>query len=286
MLDAALTQEPRMARSILITGCSSGIGLHCARALRTEGWRVFATARKPDDVAALAAQGFEALQLDHRDEPGMGEAFKAVLSATGGTLDALFINGAYAQAGAVEDLSTGVLRAQFESNFFGWHALTLLAMPVMRAQGHGRIIFNSSILGRTPLAFRGAYASSKFALEGLVRCMQLELEGSGIHACLIEPGPVVSKIAPNGLPHFKANIPLETSPHREAYRAQLARMEGGGRADPGRATPEVVMTALRHALNAKTPRPAYAVTREARIGLILQRLMTQAAFQRLLRRWA
>jgi NAD(P)-dependent dehydrogenase (short-subunit alcohol dehydrogenase family) len=275
-----------MARSILITGCSSGIGLHCAHALRAEGWRVFATARKPQDVAALSAQGFEALRLDHRDEAGMAESFAAVLSATGGGLDAVFANGAYAQAGAVEDLPTDALRAQFETNLFGWHALIRMAVPVMRAQGHGRIIFNSSILGRTPLAYRGAYAASKFALEGLVRCMQLELDGSGVHASLVEPGPVVSRIAPNGLPHFKANIDIEASVHREAYRAQLARMEGGGRADPGRATPEVVMMALRHALNAERPRLSYAVTREARIGLVLQRLLPEAAFQRLLRRWA
>jgi NAD(P)-dependent dehydrogenase (short-subunit alcohol dehydrogenase family) len=275
-----------MARSILITGCSSGIGAYCATALRREGWRVFATARKAADVEKLQADGFEALLLDHRDEPGMAAAFGSVLAAAGGTLDAVFLNGAYAQAGAVEDLSTDVLRAQFETNFFGWHALSRLAVPVMRAQGHGRLIFNSSILGRTPLSFRGAYASSKFALEGLVRCLQLELDGSGVHASLIQPGPVVSRIASNGLIHFKTNIDTEGSVHREAYRDQLKRLESGGRANPGRATPEVVMASLRHALTSDRPQLSYPVTREARIGLILQRLLPERVFQGLLRRWA
>lgn len=272
-----------MQRSILITGCSSGIGAWCARALKAEGWRVFATARTPAGIAALEADGLEAFHLDYADEASIAACLEAVLVRTGGRLDALFNNGAYAQAGAVEDLPTAALRAQFEANFFGWHALTRAVVPVMRRQGQGRIIMNSSILGRVPLAFRGAYSASKFALEGLTRCLQVELEGSGIHVALIEPGPVVSKIAANGLAHFKAHIDIEGSHHRTAYAGQLQRLEQGGRANPNKATPEVVMKALRHALNSPRPRPSYPVTREARLGLLLRWLLPERLFQRGLR---
>ncbi|NJR13594.1 MAG: SDR family oxidoreductase [Phyllobacteriaceae bacterium] len=268
--------------SILITGCSTGIGAYCARALHAEGWRVFATARTAEDVARLAADGLEALHLDYTDAASVSACADAVLAATQGKLDALFNNGAYGQAGAVEDLSTDALRRQFEANFFGWHQLTCALLPAMRAQGHGRIIMNSSILGRVPLGYRGAYAASKYALEGLTRCLQIELAGSGVHACLIEPGPVASQFAANGLAHFEREIDIEGSVHRTAYQVQMQRLMKGGRINPGKVTPEVVMKALRHALSARKPRLSYPVTREARIGLVLQRLLPEALFQRIM----
>ena len=162
-------------RTILVTGCSSGIGEYCAKALKTEGWRVFATARKPEDIAALQSAGFETFYLDYANEASIHACLSSVLAATGGTLDALFNNGAYAQAGAVEDVTTDVLRAQFEANFFGWHTLTRGIVPVMRKQGYGRIVNCSSILGRVAMPFRGPYAATKFALEGLMLCLKLEL---------------------------------------------------------------------------------------------------------------
>jgi NAD(P)-dependent dehydrogenase (short-subunit alcohol dehydrogenase family) len=273
-----------MPGTILITGCSSGIGAYCARALRTEGWRVFATARKPDDIAQLKAEGFEAFFLEHSDAASMTACLDAVLAATGGTLDALFLNGAYSQAGAVEDVSTDAIRAQFEVNVFGWHALAKAVVPVMRRQGHGRIIANSSILGRVPLRFRGPYAASKFALEGLMLCLRLELEGSGIHVSLIEPGPVTSRIATNALAHFKANIDAENSVHKADYAAQIARLEQGGSKSAFKQGPEIVMPALRHALEAVRPKAHYPVTPQARISLWLQWLLPQQIFYRLLAR--
>ncbi|MGD9299673.1 MAG: SDR family NAD(P)-dependent oxidoreductase, partial [Thiohalocapsa sp.] len=168
------------ARSILITGCSSGIGHACAHGLAARGWKVIASARQAEDVAGLQREGLTAVQLDLRDPASIQAGLEAALAHTGGRLDALFNNGAYGQPGAVEDLSRAVLQAQFETNLFGWHDLTRRVIPLMRAQGHGRIVQNSSVLGLVALPYRGAYVASKFALEGLTDTLRLELAGSGL----------------------------------------------------------------------------------------------------------
>ncbi|RYE64005.1 MAG: SDR family NAD(P)-dependent oxidoreductase, partial [Oxalobacteraceae bacterium] len=195
-------------RTIIVTGCSSGIGAHCARALKSEGWRVFATVRKEADLAALEQDGIEALLMDYTKPETIAALVDTVLARTGGRIDALFNNGAYGQPGAVEDLSTDVLRLQFETNLFGWHDLTTRIIPVMRRQGHGRIVNCSSILGIVPYRYRGAYTASKFALEGLTVTMRMELHGSGIHVSLIEPGPIDTQFTANALAKVKENIDL------------------------------------------------------------------------------
>lgn len=273
-------------RSIIVTGASSGIGAYCARALRAEGWRVFATARKPADIAALEADGIEAFYLDYREPASIAALADAVLERTGGTLGALFNNGAYAQPGAVEDLPVEALREQFEANFFGWHDLTRRIVPVMRRQGHGRLVHCSSILGLAPVRFRGAYSASKHALEGLMLCMRQELEGSGVHLSLIEPGPVTSKIASNGLAWFLKNIDIERSAHRADYKAQLARLQAGGSVSRLKPGPEVVHAALHHALLSQRPRPHYVVTVPAKIGVVLKRILPASALYRVLARRA
>nr|WP_156381162.1 SDR family oxidoreductase [Aminobacter aganoensis] len=273
-------------RTIIVTGASSGIGAHCARALHAEGWRVFATARKPEDIAALEADSIEALYLDYAEPQSIEALVATVLERTGGRLDALFNNGAHAQPGAVEDLPMAALRDQFEANFFGWHDLTRRIVPVMRAQGHGRIVNCSSILGLTPVPFRGAYAASKHALEGLMLCMRQELAGTGVHVAMIEPGPVTSKIATNGLAWFLRYIDHERSVHHEAYRAQLARLSGGGSKSRMKLGPEAVHAVLRHALLSPRPRPHYVVTTPARIGVVLKRLLPASLLYRILARQA
>ncbi|TIR23215.1 MAG: SDR family oxidoreductase [Mesorhizobium sp.] len=273
-------------RTVIVTGASSGIGAYCARALKAEGWRVFATARKPDDIALLEADGLEAFYLDYREPESIAALVEAVLERTGGTLDALFNNGAYAQPGAVEDLPVPALREQFEANFFGWHDLTRRVMPVMRRQGHGRLVHCSSILGLAPVRFRGAYSASKHAIEGLMLCMRQELEGSGIHLSLIEPGPVTSKIASNGLAWFLKNIDVDNSVHRADYQAQLARLQAGGSVSKLKPGPEVVHKALRHALLSQRPRPHYVVTVPARIGAVLKRILPASLLYRVLARRA
>jgi NAD(P)-dependent dehydrogenase (short-subunit alcohol dehydrogenase family) len=269
-------------RTIIITGASSGIGAHCARALAADGWHVFATARKPEDLDSLRRHGLSAHYLDYREPESIAALADDVLRATGGKLDALFNNGAHAQPGAVEDIPVAALREQFEANLFGWHELTRRIVPVMRVQGHGRIVHCSSILGLVPARWRGPYVASKHALEGLMLCQRLELEGSGVHVSLIEPGPIESRFAKNALAWFERNIDIDNSPHREAYRAELARMRQGGIRSRFKLGPEAVEKVLRHALEHPRPKPHYAVTFPARVGVVLKRVLPARLFYRIL----
>jgi NAD(P)-dependent dehydrogenase (short-subunit alcohol dehydrogenase family) len=270
--------------SIIVTGCSSGIGAYCAHALKAEGWRVFATVRREEDRVGLAADGIEALLMDYTKPDTIAALTEDVLARTGGRLDALFNNGAYGQAGAVEDLSVEVLRAQFETNVFGWHDLTRRVIPVMRRQGHGRIVQCSSILGIVPYRWRGAYNASKFALEGLSLTLRMELAGSGIHVSLIEPGPIASRFTANALTQIEKNIDLENSVHADEYRRQLQRLRGESKPARGKLGPEAVHAVLRHALTARSPRPHYIVTTPARQGALLKKLLPASLFYRIIGR--
>ena len=264
-------------RSILITGCSSGIGECAARVLRSRGYRVFATARRARDVERLCAEGFEALPLDLADSASIRTAVAAVLDATGGTLYGLFNNGAYGQPGAVEDLRREVLREQFETNLFGAHELTQLVIPVMRRQGHGRIIQNSSVLGFAAMRFRGAYNASKYALEGLTDTLRLELAGSGVFVSLVEPGPIASRFRDNAYRMYRKNIDPETSPHRETYRAMEARLQKEGPAVPFTLGPEAVVAKVIHAMEARRPRERYYVTVPTYLFGYLKRILPTRA---------
>lgn len=268
-------------RSILITGCSSGIGECAARTLRDRGYRVFATARRPQDVERLRAEGFEALPLDLADSASITAAVAAVLEATGGTLYGLFNNGAYGQPGAVEDLRREVLREQFETNLFGTHELTNLVIPVMRRQGHGRIIQNSSVLGFAAMRFRGAYNASKYALEGLTDTLRLELAGSGVYVSLVEPGPIASRFRDNAYRMYRKNIDPETSPHRETYQAMEARLLKEGPAVPFTLGPEAVVAKVIHALEARRPRERYYVTFPTYLFGYLKRILPTRALDAL-----
>ncbi|CAN7313426.1 SDR family oxidoreductase [Rhizobium sp. LjRoot30] len=269
--------------AIIITGCSTGIGAHCARALKADGWRVFATVRREEDRAGLEADGIEALIMDYTRAETITALVTTVAERTGGRIDALFNNGAYGQPGAVEDLSTDILRAQFETNVFGWHELTRQVIPYMRRQGHGRIVQCSSILGLVPYRFRGAYTASKFALEGLSVTLRMELQGSGIHVSLIEPGPITSRFTATALKHIEANIDLENSAHAVEYKRQLARLNGTGPVNRHKLGPEAVYDVLKHALTAKRPRPHYPVTTPAKQGVLLKRFLPADLFYRLMR---
>lgn len=259
-------------RSILITGCSSGIGQHAAGALKKRGWRVFAAARKDADVARLAAEGFDSLRLDYTDAASIAAALDAVLAKTGGTLDALFNNGGFAQPGALEDLSTDLLRAQFEVNFFGWHELTLRVIPVMRRQGAGRIVFCSSVLGYISVKYRGAYAASKYAVEAMADTLRLELFGSGIRVVLIEPGPIETSFVDNALAGIDRLINIPGSVHHAAYQDQLAR-HVASEASSFRRGPEAVLMQLVQALESPNPRPRYRVTLPAALAWHLKRIL-------------
>jgi NAD(P)-dependent dehydrogenase (short-subunit alcohol dehydrogenase family) len=248
-------------KSLLITGCSSGIGQCLAQGLQQRGYRVFATARKPGDVTSLQQAGFEAFPLDLASSDSIQQTVQQVLQRSDGKLYGLINNGAYGQPGAVEDLSRDVLRTQFETNFFGTHELTNLVLPVMRSAGEGRIVQTSSILGFAAMAYRGAYNASKFALEGLSDTLRLELRGTNIFVSLIEPGPVRSRFRENALQAFRANIDIEHSVHRELYKSVLRRLEGQKGRMPFTLGPEAVLERAIHALESGRPRARYYVTK-------------------------
>lgn len=272
------------ARSILITGASSGIGHDAALTLKAGGWRVFATARKPGDLAALTQAGCEALYLDYTDEASIHACADAVLAANGGKLDALFNNGAYGQVGAIEDLTTDVLRRQFETNVFGWHTLTRRIVPIMRAQRHGRIVQCSSILGLVAGKYRGAYVGSKFALEGLTDTLRIELAGTNIHVALIEPGPIATRFTQNALANFHATVDVDGSVHSVEYQSQLARMKGTRRPSRFKLGPEAVTRALLHALESPRPKVRYSVTLLTTAASVMKRFLPARVMDRLIAR--
>lgn len=246
----------------MITGCSSGIGLDAARALSARGWRVFATCRAAEDCARLEAEGLESFALDLAHDASVADGAAEALERSGGRLDALFNNGAYAIPGAVEDLPRDALRAIFETNFFGQVDLTNRVLPAMRAQGSGRVVMNSSVLGFAALPWRGAYVATKFALEGITDALRLELRGAGVHVALIEPGPIATPFRRNSIRQFERWIDWRASPNRAAYESRLLRRlyapEGGK--DRFELPASAVTTKLIHALESPRPAARYRVT--------------------------
>ncbi|WP_127902100.1 SDR family NAD(P)-dependent oxidoreductase [Solirhodobacter olei] len=265
-------------RTILITGCSSGIGYDAARGLKARGWRVFATCRKPEDCTRLQAEGLESLPLDLADPESIAAAVEEVLSRTGGTLDALYNNGAFACPGAVEDLPRGALAEIFETNVFGTHDLTRRIIPVMRAQGHGRIVTCSSVLGLVGARWRGAYVATKFALEGLTDVMRIEMRDTPLKFILIEPGPVTSRIRVNAIPHFERWVNWQASPRAGQYRDQLRKRLYEDRGpDPFELPAAAVTRKLVHALESARPRARYYVTTPTYLMGALRRILPTSA---------
>ncbi len=261
------------SRTVLITGCSSGIGRTAADTLRARGHRVFATARRPADVERLAADGHESLQLDLVDARSIDAALEEILDRTSGRLYGLFNNGGFGQPGAVEDVPAEALRAQFETNVFGWHTVVRRVLPVMRAAGEGRIVQNSSVLGLVALRYRGAYVASKFAIEALADTMRLELRGSGVWISLIEPGPITSRFRANAHEAFKRNIDVDSSPHRDVYRAVMARLGSEDEDAPFTLPAAAVVSKLVHALESPRPKARYPVTVPAHALALLKRVL-------------
>jgi NAD(P)-dependent dehydrogenase (short-subunit alcohol dehydrogenase family) len=255
--------EVAVGKSVLITGCSSGIGYDAAAGLRARGWRVFATCRAEADCARLRAEGFESFALDLSDEDSIAAGLAQALERTGGTLDALFNNGAFAIPGAVEDLPVGALREIFEVNLFGTHELTRRVIPVMRAQGAGRIVNNSSVLGYTGLRWRGAYVATKHAMEGLTDVLRLEMRDTPIRVILIEPGPVTSRIRVNSIPRFERWIDWQASARADQYRATLLKRLYEGGSDRFELPASAVTARVVRALESPRPRARYRVTTPA-----------------------
>lgn len=265
-------------RSILITGCSSGIGLDAARGLKARGWRVFATCRQEADCGRLRAEGLESFRLDYADEASIAAALDEVLRRTGGTLDAVYNNGAFACPGAVEDLPRGALREIFETNLFGYHDLTRRVIPVMRKQGHGRIVNCSSVLGLVGAKWRGAYVATKFAMEGLTDVLRIEMRGTGIDLILIEPGPIATKIRENAVAHFEKWVDWENSARRDQYVSLRGRLyDKKIKKDAFELGPEAVTAKLIRALEDPRPKPRYYVTTPTYLMGALRRLLPTRA---------
>ena len=276
--------DDKEKRSVLITGCSSGIGECVARGLHERGYRVFASVRNPDDCAVFHQAGIECLVLDYADSASIKLAVEQVLEQTDGRLYALFNNGAYGQPGACEDLSREAMRQQFETNVFGWMELTNHLIPAMRAQGYGRIIQNSSILGFAAMSMRGAYNASKFAIEGFSDTLRLELAGTDIHVSLIEPGPVESRFRANAYRAFQQHIDVETSVHRDRYQKMIHRFEASGNVQPFTLPPEAVLKRVVHALESRQPKIRYPVTFPTYLFAWLKRFLSDRMLDRILKR--
>lgn len=273
-------------RSILITGCSSGIGLDAAKTLTARGWYVLATCRKESDCQVLRAAGLESFRLDYEDPISVSTAVARTVELTGGKLDALFNNGAYAIPGLVEDLSRDALRAIFDTNLFGQFELINAVLPIMRHQGHGRIINCSSVLGFAAQPFRGAYNATKFAMEGLSDTLRLELHDSPIHIILIEPGPIKTSIRQNSIAPFERWVNWETSAQRERYEKVLRPRlyTPSEKKDTFELGPDAVTEKLIHALESDRPNPRYYVTTPTYLAGFFKRILSTRWFDKLLLR--
>ncbi len=270
------------ARAILITGCSSGIGLASATMLKSRGWHVIATARQPDDLARLAGLGFDAVPLEHSDQASITACVAKTLALTGGRLDALFNNAAYGQPGAIEDVTADALRRQFEVNVIGTHELTRLLIPAMRAQGHGRIVNCSSVLGLVAAPWRGAYCASKFALEALTDALRSELHGTGIDVVLIEPGPIRTRFVDAALAAARTHVDIAGSVHRQRYETMIAGMEKGGK-QTFKLEPEAVAAKLVHAVESRRPKVRYYVCTPTYAAAFLRRVLPYRLLDRVAR---
>ena len=262
-----------LMETVLITGCSSGIGYHVAKGLKERGYNVYATARKEEDVQRLISEGFKCLQLDYADSESVQDLANELMLLVGTNLYGVFHNGAYGQPGAVEDLTRETLEKQFAANVFGWMELNNRLIVLMRHNNRGRIIFNSSVLGLVSLPFRGAYNASKYAIEGFADTLRLELSDTNVKVSLIEPGPITSRFRPNALQALKDNVNLEDSVHRDRYKKTLERLAKEGNVDPYTLSPEAVLKKVLHALESKNPQAHYYVTIPTYVMGALKRLL-------------
>ena len=269
-------------RTVLITGCSSGIGLCLSHGLRSAGYHVFATARKEEDVTKLKKLGFDAFLLDLASSNSIKTAIYEIYQKTD-SLYALINNGAYGQAGALEDISREALEKQFQANVFGWHELTNLVLPSMKARNMGRVVYISSVLGFVAMPFRGPYVASKFAIEGLVDTLRLELNQTKIKLSLIQPGPIESKFRHNALLAFKENVDSSNSDYKREYRTMIERLNSDKNVQ-FTLGPESVLRCVLHALESRAPKNHYRVTFPTKLFAFLCRILPSSWMDNILSR--
>ena len=270
-----------MQKTILITGCSSGIGYDAAHTLHKRGWRVFATCRQSVDCERLQAEGLESFVLDYADEASIEVAVTEVLSRTGGRLDALFNNGAYAIPGATEDLPRDALRAIFEVNLFGQIDLIARLLPAMRPAG--RVVNCSSVLGIAALRMRGSYCATKFAMEAMTDALRYENIDTDLRFISIQPGPIPTKIRTNSIPHFEKWVDWENSVQKAAYEKLLIpRLYDKSNAPSRFELPcSAVTDVLIKAIEAPNPKPRYMVTKATVFTEIMRRFLPKRLLDRI-----
>lgn len=268
---------PVQSRSVLVTGCSSGIGLATARMLRDRGWQVLPTARKAADLDMLRADGFAPLTLDLADADSVNRASAEALERLGGQLGGLVNNAGFGQAGAVEDLTRELLRYQFEANLIGMQDFANRFIPLFRKQGWGRIVNISSVLGRITIPFNGAYSATKYAMESLSDALRIELTGSGIGVSIVEPGPIVSAFRRNAAARAQEVLEGAETRHRAFYEHEIKRrLHQIKKPDTFTKPPEAVAEKIVHALESHRPRRRYCVTIPAYLGAFMARFMPAA----------
>ncbi|EQA3419644.1 SDR family oxidoreductase [Cronobacter dublinensis] len=254
-----------MQKSLLITGCSSGIGLACAHELRRQGFQILAACRKPEDVARMNALGFTGIELDLDSPQSVEAAAQEVIRLTNNRLYGIFNNGGYGVYGPLSTISRAQMEQQFSTNFFGAHQLTMLLLPAMLPHGEGRIVNTSSVMGLISTPGRGAYAASKYALEAWADALRMELRYSGVKVSLIEPGPIRTRFSEN-VNQTQSDKPVENPDI-------AARFTLG---------PEAVVAKVRHAFESPNPRIRYPVTLVTHAVAWLKRLLPTRMMDKIL----
>jgi NAD(P)-dependent dehydrogenase (short-subunit alcohol dehydrogenase family) len=275
-----------VSKSVLVTGCSSGIGLATARLLRDRGWAVLPTARKPEDMDRLRSEGFNPVQLDVTDSAAIHQTANDVLRLFGGRLGALVNNAGYGQPGAMEDMTRDAMREQFEVNVFGLQELTNQLVPAFRRQGYGRIVNVSSVLGRISIPFMGIYSASKYAVEAMSDAMRVELWNSGIAVSLVEPGPIETAFRKTSKDRALGQQEHFGRSHFEKYyREQVSKAETKEKlTHVFMLPPEAVARKILHALESPRPRRRYPVTAVAYVIEFLRHFVPDGLIDRVMSR--
>jgi NAD(P)-dependent dehydrogenase (short-subunit alcohol dehydrogenase family) len=274
-----------ISRTVLVTGCSSGIGHATAARLAGRGWTVYATARRPETLAGLVAAGCRTLALDVTDEASMGAAVATVEREAGG-VEVLVNNAGYSQGGALEEVPLDQLRRQFETNVFGLLRMAQLVLPGMRARRSGRIVNVGSMGGRLTFPGGGAYHATKYAVEALSDALRFEVAGFGVGVVLIEPGLIRTEFGTTAVASLEG-LPEGAGPYSTFTSAVAATTTGAYAGLMGRvlgAGPEAVARVIERAASARRPRARYVVTVGARVMIGLHAALPDRAFDAVLAR--
>ena len=266
--------------NIVITGCSTGIGLETAKYLKDKDIKVYPTARDEADVMMLKELGFEdAMQLDVTNATQITEVIDEVMQEDG-KIDVWFNNAGFGQPGMIEDIHTDILREQFETNVFGLHECTRQILPIMLAQGYGKIIQHSSVLGIISMVGRGAYNASKYAIEGLTDTLRLELSNTNIYPILLNTGPITSNFRKNAMLKLQDNIEIEHSRHKEKYQQSLKAEKSKV---PFNEEADAVAKIIYKIIVAKRPKPRYYITKVTYILGYFKRVFSTSVLDKALK---